>query len=254
MISLIKKWLEAGWCLHVVLFLLIGLSACTTSELELSQHSSIIIKLDNLNLILDDSPELLGQPIVVVEDGITGVRFNGIDDGIILHNNPLYDLDKFTIQVLFKPYYDGLREQRFIHFQDTSQNRVLIETRLNDNNSWYFDTFLYHHEPNSRLTLIDEGLTHPTDNWYWVALSYDGEIMRHYVNGVEELSGTVNFGPMESGQMSIGVRLNKVHWFKGIISEIHIHDRKLNVTELYLHPESNHLGFNNVDGFGFDTF
>ena len=210
-----------------LLLISVSIFACNTSEKELSNQVSTVIKLDDLKIIMGETPELLGQPVLVVEDGITGVRFNGINDGIVLHNNPLKDYDVFTIQVLFKPDFDGRKEQRFIHFQDSLSNRVLIETRLNDNNSWYFDTFLYQHEPNSRLTLIDDQKNHPTDRWYWVALSYDGEIMRHFVNGVEELSGEVSFGPMGPGKMSIGVRLNNVHWFKGVISEIHIENSAL---------------------------
>ena len=65
-----------------------------------------------------------------------------------------------------------------------------------------------------------------------MALWYDGTTMKHFVNGVEELSGTVNFNPMTDGEMSIGVRLNQVHWFKGQISELRFHKRALDVSEL----------------------
>lgn len=191
-----------------------------------------VIKLDNLESIMDMMPTVLGQPAVVHEDGINGIRFNGVGDGLILPGNPLQGLDQFTVQVLFKPDFDGLPEQRFIHFQDTSLNRVLIETRVNNNHTWYFDTFLYQNEPDSRLTLIDEDKTHSTDQWFWGALSYDGEVMRHFINGAEELSGLVQFGLMGPGEISVGVRLNRVHWFKGVISEIRIDPRSLRIVEL----------------------
>jgi len=177
-------------------------------------------------------PELLGSPSVVEVDGITGIQFNGSTDGLIIPQNPLSGLETFTIEVLFKPDYDGLPEQRFIHFQDTLSNRGLIETRVNPDSTWSLDTFLFNIEPESRLTLLDRNIVHRTDAWYWVALWYDGTTMKHFVNGVEELSGQVDFKPMTDGQISIGVRLNQVHWFKGVISELRFHPRALNKNEL----------------------
>jgi hypothetical protein len=45
--------------------------------------------------------------------------------------------------------------------------------------------------------------------------------MTHYVNGERELlAEKVNFGPLGQGQVSLGVRQNKVFWFKGAIREV----------------------------------
>ena len=68
---------------------------------------------------------------------------------------------------------------------------------------------------------------HPADQWYWVALVYDDKKMLSYVNGKKELEGIVDFPPMTSGDISIGVRLNKVNWFKGLIKEIRFHPAAL---------------------------
>jgi hypothetical protein len=46
--------------------------------------------------------------------------------------------------------------------------------------------------------------------------------MDTYVNGEHELSGHVAFSPFDKGTTSIGVRMNKVSWFKGAIYEIRI--------------------------------
>ena len=44
--------------------------------------------------------------------------------------------------------------------------------------------------------------------------------MYHFVNGKKELEGKVEFKPMQGGKTSIGCRLNKVYWYKGMISKI----------------------------------
>jgi hypothetical protein len=51
--------------------------------------------------------------------------------------------------------------------------------------------------------------------------------MRHYVNGVEELSVKIEYQPQTPGRTSIGVRQNKVHWYKGAIRELRVTPRAL---------------------------
>lgn len=41
-----------------------------------------------------------------------------------------------------------------------------------------------------------------------------GKKMSHYINAVKELEGEIEFSPMNTGQISLGMRLNKVNWFK----------------------------------------
>lgn len=217
------------------------------------QPQPTVLQLHSVEEIHGLTPQILGNPSVTEIDGVKGIRFNGVDDGIILPINPVEGLDVFTVQVLFYPDSDGPREQRFVHFQDTLMNRILIETRVNTDHTWYFDTFLYHHEPNSRLTLIDSENVHQTDRWYWGAITYDGRNMKHFINGVEELAGNVDFGPMVTGEMSIGVRLNRVHWFKGIISEIRIDSTVLTSNELEKYDHLETIGYLNIAGTAFDA-
>jgi len=46
--------------------------------------------------------------------------------------------------------------------------------------------------------------------------------MRHYVNGDEELSTPIKYEPQKDGRTSIGVRINKVSWFKGAVRQIRV--------------------------------
>jgi hypothetical protein len=95
---------------------------------------------------------------------------------------------------------------------------MLIETRLTDDGQWYLDTYLK--SGASDKTLMDEKLLHPIGEWHHVALVLDGGKMANYVNGKPEATGDLDFDPIGSGSTSIGVRLNRVHWFKGAIYKV----------------------------------
>jgi hypothetical protein len=165
--------------------------------------------------------EVIGTPGVhpgVHPGGVTALVFDGATDGILVPVVPIAGWRAFTIQVRFRPERSGSEEQRFLHLEDEMNHRVLMETRVKDG-QWSLDTFLYQDSAH-KLTLLDREKRHPVDQWYWVALVYDGSTMTHYVNGVPELSGAVEFTPMTNGRTSIGVRQNRVSWFKGAIAEI----------------------------------
>jgi hypothetical protein len=58
--------------------------------------------------------------------------------------------------------------------------------------------------------------------------------MKHFLNADEELSGEIDFGPMEQGVISLGVRLNQVYWYKGNISEVRFHSKPLKKEDLQI--------------------
>lgn len=187
----------------------------------------VVWTLDNAEAIGGHRPRVLGAPrIASATTGGPALLFNGKSDGLILPVNPLRGLSKFTIEILFRPDADGPPAQRFMHIQDDRDSRVMIETRLIGGQSWSLDTFL--HSGDNDRPLLDRTKRHPTGRWAWVALVYNGKTMSDYVNGVKELQGPVNFAPMTDGRMSLGVRLNRVFWFKGCIKEIRFSPAPLN--------------------------
>ena len=161
--------------------------------------------------------EVVGAPKVANSGADTAIVFDGKGDGLFVPANPVAGWSAFTIEVRFKPDGSGGEEQRFLHLEDELKHRVLMETRVRDQ-QWSLDTFLFQ-DAEHRLTLLDRTKLHPTYRWYWVALVYDGAKMSHYVNGELELAGEVAFAPMTTGRSSIGVRQNRVSWFKGAIAE-----------------------------------
>ena len=186
------------------------LSACT--------HTTVW-KLDNLNAIGGRAPEVLGTPKAQTEGSRKALCFDGKSDGIFLDANPLAGWGQFTLEVLFKPDGDGPAEQRFLHIQDAQERRVLVETRVTPKRTWALDTFLRATDAD-KLTLLDHAKSQPTDAWYWAALVYDGRTMAHFVNGQKQLEGPVAFPAMGEGRISLGVRQNKAHWFKGCIAQV----------------------------------
>jgi hypothetical protein len=117
--------------------------------------------------------------------------------------------------------------------EDGSESRILIETRLTEDDEWYLDTYV--HTRKGGKALYDPAKTHPVGKWYSASLVYDGREMRHYVNGVEEMSGAVDFALLGEGRTSIGVRMNRVFWFKGAIHEVRFTRRALQGQE-FLQP------------------
>ena len=162
-----------------------------------------------------------GQPQVVEGPRGQAVSFDGARDGLFAQANPLAGMAAFTIEIVFRPDRGGLKEQRFFHVGQAHGDRVLFETRLTADDKWYLDTFI--RSKDFDCTLLNKELFHPLGAWYHLAMSCDGQQQINYVNGTQENRGPINFAPMDNtGALSVGVRLNRVCWFIGAISEMHL--------------------------------
>jgi hypothetical protein len=216
---------------HFLLAALVGGLTPEGSATEVSNGRETRWVLEQTAEVDGHATTVLGRPRIAAGPDGAAVFFDGKADGLLVPDNPLAGWAQFTIEVLFQPAEGGLVEQRFVHLQDGAAWRVMIETRLNGKGGWWLDTFLGNGR-NIKQPLIDPSRVHPTGRWYWVALTYDGKRMTHFINGVKELSAEVAFGPMGPGQISLGVRQNKVYWFKGGIREIRFMPRALPAAEL----------------------
>lgn len=196
------------------LILLAGVALVGT-VLRAADAAAVIWQLDDLKKIGGHATEVIGAPRVT--DG--AAVFDGAHDGVLVPAIPLAGAPQFTIEILFRPDEGGPEAQRFFHLQDTATWRVMIETRLDGHGGWWLDTYLG--SSKGGQPLIDPKRVHPTNQWYWAAVSYDGTTMTHFINGEKELQATnVKFGPLGQGQVSLGVRQNKVYWFKGAIRTV----------------------------------
>ena len=190
-------------------------------SLDARGQTAVVWRFDNLGVIGGQAVTVVGTPRVVDTERGKAVEFNGSTDGLFFEINPLAGLSRFTVEVEFQPAPDGAEEQRFVHFQEAdTENRALLELRMLPGRSWCLDTFLLKNQ--AERTLIDRAAAHPSGQWHTATLTFDGQTMKHYVDGVLERSGDVAFKPLTAGRTSVGVRQNRVYWFKGRIRQIRI--------------------------------
>lgn len=165
--------------------------------------------------------KVLGEPKVIAadKDG-QAIAFDGQDDGLLLDVNPLAGATEFRIDVVLKPYdaYPENVEQRFLHIQHPADanRRLLLELRLTDGGQWFADYYL--RTENGSLTLVDSTKTHPVDAWATVTMVYKNGQLTGYVNGVEQVSGKMEYLPISAAaSTSVGTRMDRRSWFRGAI-------------------------------------
>ena len=196
-------------------------AACWLASSATAADKPVVWNFDQLETIGGHKATLLGSPRVIDAEPGKAVEFDGKQDAIFLDANPLAGSTQFTAEIVFKPYADGPKEQRFFHLQEAgSENRLLFETRLTDDGRWFLDTFIK--SGDGDYTLFAKESLHPLGPWYAAAVVMDGKTMRHFVNGKEELAADVKYVPQGKGQTSIGVRINKVFWYKGAVRQVRI--------------------------------
>ena len=176
-----------------------------------------------------------GEPVLVESPYGPAVAFDGQDDAFFLNDNALSGLATFTLEVVFRPDSDGPPEQRFLHFGQAQGERVLLETRVTEEGKWYLDSFIQKGETGKAL--IEPKLLHDADRWFHLAYVVDKGRLKNYVDGELELTGEIPFSGLEGGTTSIGVRLNRVHWFKGAFYTIRVTPAAL-TPEQFTRPQS----------------
>ena len=224
LIPFLESMLNTAKIFLAILFLGAGFPPHLLSSLKdtlvATQQTVTEWNLDALNKTGTAGVTKSGNPKTLQIAGKAAVQFDGIQDGIFLDRNPLANLSRFTLEVFFRPDPKGPHEQRFLHMGEATGSRMLLETRVTEDDQWYLDAFIK--SGDSATTLIDKEKIHPIGPWYHIAFVVDGGTMDAYVDGVHELHGSVHFLPFSDGQTSIGVRMNKVSWFKGSIHRIRV--------------------------------
>ncbi len=171
-----------------------------------------------------------GQPTPQVDGTLTYTQFNGHSDGYFIQDNPVAGMKTFTIEMKIRADLDGATEPRFLNINDVAGGRITMELRQVPDGRWALDVFFL--QKPSRIQLMDVTKLHPGGVWHWVAMTYDGKTMISYIDGQKELSADGELKPMDKGEMSLGVRLNRIFWFKGGIAEFKATPRALAPAEL----------------------
>ncbi|HVY93479.1 MAG TPA: LamG domain-containing protein [Bryobacteraceae bacterium] len=191
-------------------------------------------RIDNLEAIGGHAATVLGHPKIIAAPDGKAVEFNGVDEAIFLDVHPLAGAKTWTWEVIFRPESGGAPEQRFFHLQENgTENRMLFEIRV-IGNQWCIDSLAK--SGDAGKALLDRTKLHPLDQWYHAAAVYDGHQFRNYVDGVLEGSAEIHLEPQKAGQTSLGVRINKVNYFKGAILEARMTPRALSPAEFLKKP------------------
>jgi hypothetical protein len=161
-----------------------------------------------------------GKPKIIATGAGPAMQFDGVADALFVDSHPLAGAASFTVEAVFRPE-GGPFEQRWLHLAEvdpkTGQEtgtRFLFEIRV-VGERWYLDAFTK--GPGYNRTLIVPDKLFPIGNWYRVAMTYDGAMFRSYVDGVLQAEAPIAFQPQGAGRSSVGVRINRVNWFKGSV-------------------------------------
>ncbi len=159
---------------------------------------------------------------------------------MFVDQHPLAGAATFTFEAIFRPD-GGNTEQRWFHLaeqdpktrQDTG-TRVLFELRVVESTQWYLDAFV--NGPGYSQPLMFPARLHPIGQWYHVAQVYDGKVYRSYVNGELQGEAAIAFPAQGPGHASVGVRINRVNYFKGAVRQARFTPRALAVPEFMQLP------------------
>lgn len=218
--------------------LIAGLLSLLNSELmaqpeindALSQEAYLEWKISDFIKKTPEAATILGNPELVDSPFGEAVLFNGMNDAIFLNYTPLLNMPVFTVEVIMRPDTNGLAEQRFLHLGEMTGERIMLETRLTEDGFWYVDGFVSSEE--NYLILIDSTKLHPLNKWYNITMVNNNGQVELFINGKNELAGNLPFNLFTTGKSSIGVRQNKVYWYKGAMYKIRITPKALSPEEL----------------------
>lgn len=191
---------------------------------------SVTWTFDRLSNIGGHKTDVLGNPVVINSPLGKAVQFDGVDDALFVNHHPLAGAETFTFEAIFRPD-GGQHEQRWFHLVELdpqtgldTENRMLFEIRVVEGN-WFLDS--YNQSGTASQALMNRQALHPLAKWYHVASVYDGKQFRNYVDGVEEGAAEIQFAPHRPGRSSVGVRINKVFFFKGAVRQARFTRRAL---------------------------
>jgi putative heme-binding domain-containing protein len=175
---------------------------------------------DRIENIGGHKTTVLGDPAVIDSPVGKAVQFDGVDDALDIDNHPLAGAETFTWEAIFRPD-GGQTEQRWFHLSERdpatgldTDNRMLFEIRV-VGDQWFLDS--YSQSGTANKALMNRSALHPLGAWYHVASVYDGKEFRNYVNGVREGAAEVQLAPHGPGHTTVGVRINRVFYFKGAV-------------------------------------
>jgi hypothetical protein len=201
---------------------------------------------DRLDTIGGLPVKVEGNPKVVDTPVGKAIEFDGVDDALWIDEHPLEGAATFTFEAIFRPD-GGAPEQRWFHLAERdprtgllagadhlrtgkdANSRVLFEIRVIHGDQWCLDAFV--NGPGYSKALLFRDRLHAIGQWYHVAQVFDGRVFRSYVNGELQGEAEIAFKAQGPGATSIGVRMNRVNYFRGAVAKARFTPKALPVVE-----------------------
>jgi hypothetical protein len=164
------------------------------------------------------------------------LQFDGVDDVVKVPNSPEFDLtEAFTLEAWVRPESESA-EWAPILAKEMGGGKAMEEL------AWW----LYEGGPEPNLPVGGNGPKAggkedaravdplPVDVWSHLALTYDGNQVRLYVNGelVDCSDVPADAPPVTEGELQIGGATEQGNYFKGRIDEVRIYNRALSGAEV----------------------
>ena len=199
---------------------------------DVGPHPTINWVIDNTTSIGGFTPTVLGSPTVTAMDAGTAVCFDGTRDGLLLATNPIQGMQRFTIETLVYPEFTSTSTPRLIHIGGSAATspRLIFQMVGEASGAWH--ALIGFYSAGAQTDLEDTTYSHPSNQWYWLAVTYDGQTARVYVNGVLENSSAFTFNPMATGSTSLGTRLNGQYYFPGCMRDVEFFNSALPASQL----------------------
>ncbi|MFL6351683.1 MAG: LamG-like jellyroll fold domain-containing protein [Bryobacteraceae bacterium] len=196
---------------------------------------------DKLQNIGGHRTTVLGHPRLIDTAMGKAVEFDGVGDGLMMDVHPLAGAATFTWEAIFRPD-GGNAEQRWFHLEENpatgadENSRMLFEIRVIDDR-WCLDAF--NRTGEAEKALLNRQNLHELGRWFHVAALYDGREFRSYVNGVQDGAAEIRLAPQGQGRTAVGMRMNKIFYFKGAVRMARFTRRALAVAEFLKVPAKN---------------
>jgi prepilin-type N-terminal cleavage/methylation domain-containing protein len=167
----------------------------------------------------------LNCPQVVAGKINSGISFNSASSSIVIANSPsLNPSTNITIEAWVKWEIDPALGAPWAVIVNKNLDRQ-YRLQHNSNNSKF--------EFAIAMNFVTSLTTPQAGIWYHLAGTYDGSVIRLYVNGIEEsnrsYSGTI---ASSANPLTIGGRFDGSRFFKGSVDEVAIYNRALTDSEI----------------------
>lgn len=190
------------------------------------------VESDTFSHLYDDYQATCGDADTCPDSGVAGkygasLRFDGVEQQLSLPNDDRFNLPNFTVGLWLQPEQTKPTEQALLVKGDANGNNSNYALLLDQDNQI---RARFNANCSNRQELISEPLV--SGSWAHVATSFDGAIMRLFLNGSEVLSKTVSGAACTRSQpVSIGNH-ESASGFKGQIDELFIYNHALAAEEL----------------------